>query len=191
MTAVNAEGVAEGWCSVSQRLMGATHASNHHSRNTTRVGRRLPLRLAPTDEIRGQPDRHATQLLILAGFTSSGAEEGRTPDLCIANAALSQLSYRPSDYLGPIPSLQSYTENRCPARRWTVPILCQQNRRRHAGTTRTPAILNRGLTPDPFDRVEQQTHELGLFGILNLAQERVDRPVVAVSGPCYRHNSVG
>ena len=26
----------------------------------------------------------------------SGAEEGRTPDLCIANAALSQLSYRPN-----------------------------------------------------------------------------------------------
>ena len=30
------------------------------------------------------------------GFSSSGAEESRTPDLCIANAALSQLSYRPS-----------------------------------------------------------------------------------------------
>ncbi len=30
----------------------------------------------------------------MKGFRS-GAEEGRTPDLCIANAALSQLSYRP------------------------------------------------------------------------------------------------
>ena len=28
----------------------------------------------------------------------SGAEEGRTPDLYIANVALSQLSYRPSKY---------------------------------------------------------------------------------------------
>ena len=30
------------------------------------------------------------------GVTASGPEEDRTPDLCIANAALSQLSYRPS-----------------------------------------------------------------------------------------------
>ena len=30
---------------------------------------------------------------------TSGAEEGRTPDLSIANAALSQLSYRPEEQL--------------------------------------------------------------------------------------------
>ena len=29
------------------------------------------------------------------GFVIGGAEEDRTPDLCIANAALSQLSYFP------------------------------------------------------------------------------------------------
>ena len=31
------------------------------------------------------------------GKKESGAEESRTPDLCIANAALSQLSYRPNE----------------------------------------------------------------------------------------------
>ncbi len=42
-------------------------------------------------------DRRQVILNLISGrFTFSGAEEGRTPDLCIANAALSQLSYRPS-----------------------------------------------------------------------------------------------
>ena len=35
---------------------------------------------------------------------SSGAEESRTPDLCIANAALSQLSYRPRIFFYVMPS---------------------------------------------------------------------------------------
>ena len=43
------------------------------------------------------------------GQERSGAEESRTPDLCIANAALSQLSYRPRVivYLYQQPSLGS------------------------------------------------------------------------------------
>jgi hypothetical protein len=34
-------------------------------------------------------------LVYVGEGTNGGAEEDRTPDLCIANAALSQLSYRP------------------------------------------------------------------------------------------------
>gem|GEM_PF-3568572 len=39
--------------------------------------------------------------LLVQGFSSSGAEEGRTPDLVIANDALYQLSYRPMMLPGP------------------------------------------------------------------------------------------
>jgi hypothetical protein len=38
----------------------------------------------------------ASALARQAGKEFGGAEEDRTPDLCIANAALSQLSYRPT-----------------------------------------------------------------------------------------------
>ena len=37
----------------------------------------------------------AQKLPILSGFCAGGAEGGRTPDLLIANEALSQLSYGP------------------------------------------------------------------------------------------------
>jgi hypothetical protein len=39
-------------------------------------------------------DRH--KMPILSGFWRGGAEGGRTPDLLIANEALSQLSYGPA-----------------------------------------------------------------------------------------------
>ena len=41
----------------------------------------------------------SVQVIAVDMFRTSGAEEDRTPDLGIANAALSQLSYRPE--LGP------------------------------------------------------------------------------------------
>ncbi len=46
-------------------------------------------------EVVQEPKPDKPKLLDSKRFTSSGAEESRTPDLCIANAALSQLSYRP------------------------------------------------------------------------------------------------
>jgi hypothetical protein len=36
---------------------------------------------------------------VLMGVLYGGPEEARTPDLCVANAALSQLSYRPKQQI--------------------------------------------------------------------------------------------
>ena len=57
-----------------------------------------------TDSIAGRNERpmrsgESAQVVCVERFRASGAEEDRTPDLGIANAALSQLSYRPE--LGP------------------------------------------------------------------------------------------
>jgi len=48
----------------------------------------------------------------MLGHRIGGAEEDRTPDLRIANATLSQLSYRPiilEDYLQPASRKRSYS----------------------------------------------------------------------------------
>jgi hypothetical protein len=58
---------------------------------------------------------------------SSGAEEGRTPDLCIANAALSQLSYRP-DRIPKQPSRRTPVPGRSSANQWEEAILGPQVR---------------------------------------------------------------
>ena len=43
-------------------------------------------------------ERNPKSGLPLESLNQSGAEEGRTPDLYIANVALSQLSYRPNGH---------------------------------------------------------------------------------------------
>src|SRR3954462_7253195 len=54
----------------------------------------------------------------LGGAKGGGRGEDRTPDLCIANAALSQLSY------APLPSLDSYSSSRHAAEAQArIPIL--------------------------------------------------------------------
>ena len=44
----------------------------------------------------GSDPREGEKMPILSGFWRGGAEGGRTPDLLIANEALSQLSYGPA-----------------------------------------------------------------------------------------------
>ena len=43
----------------------------------------------------GAVTRKSPVVVKLQGFSYGGSEGARTPDLCIANAALSQLSYKP------------------------------------------------------------------------------------------------
>ena len=64
---------------------------------TTGGGANGSYRGAPPEKSGVAECRQAIETLMWARFNESGAKGSRTLDLCIANAALSQLSYRPKN----------------------------------------------------------------------------------------------